>query len=35
MELVDKWTGYDKSIDEQSDECVDYVYALIPSKSME
>lgn len=30
MELVDKWTGYDESIDEQSDECIDYVYSLIP-----
>lgn len=29
MELVDKWTGYDESIDEQSDECVDFVYSLI------
>ena len=35
FELVEKWVGYDKSIDEQSDECIDYVYSLIPSKSME
>lgn len=35
IELVEKWVGYDKSIDEQSDECIDYVYSLIPSKSME
>lgn len=28
MELVDKWTGYDESIDEQSDECIDFVYSL-------
>lgn len=33
--LIDKWTGYDKPIDDQSDECIDYVYSLIPSKSME
>ena len=32
--LIDKWTWYDESIDEQSDECIDYVYSLIPSKSM-
>nr|DAT16589.1 MAG TPA: hypothetical protein [Caudoviricetes sp.] len=24
-----------KPIDDQSDECIDYVYSLIPSKSME
>lgn len=30
MELIDKWTGYDKPIDEQSGECIDYVYSLIP-----
>lgn len=35
IELVEKWVGYDKSIDEQSDECIDYVYSLIPSISME
>ena len=29
MELVDKWTGYDESIDEQSDECIDFVHSLI------
>lgn len=29
MELVDKWTGYDESIDEQSDECIDFIYSLI------
>ena len=27
--LIDKWTWYDESIDEQSDECIDYVYSLI------
>lgn len=27
--LIDKWTGYDKPIDDQSDECIDYVYSLI------
>lgn len=30
MELIDKWTGYDNPIDDQSDECIDYVYSLIP-----
>ena len=35
IELAEKWVGYDKSIDEQSDECIDYVYSLISSKSME
>ncbi len=29
MELIDKWTGYDESIDEQSDECIDFVHSLI------
>ena len=29
IELVEKWVGYDKSIDEQSDECIDYVYGLM------
>ncbi|PZM87465.1 MAG: hypothetical protein DLD55_01175 [candidate division SR1 bacterium] len=29
IELVDKWTGYDRSIEEQSDECIDYVYSLM------
>lgn len=29
IELVDKWTGYDKSIEDQSDECIDYLYSLI------
>ena len=27
--LVDKWTGYDRSIEDQSDECIDFVYSLI------
>lgn len=27
--LVDKWTSYDKPINEQSDECVDFIYSLI------
>ena len=35
MELIDKRTSYDKPIEAQSDECIDYVYSLIPSKSME
>lgn len=35
LELTDKWTHYDKPIEEQSDECVDYIYSLIPSISME
>lgn len=35
MELIDKWTGYDESIDEQSDECIDFIYSLIPSISRE
>lgn len=35
MELIDKWAGYDKNIEDQSDECIDYIYSLIPSKSME
>ena len=35
MELIDKWTWYDESIDEQSDECIDFIYSLIPSKSRE
>lgn len=26
--LIDKWTWYDENIDEQSDECIDYVYSL-------
>lgn len=30
LALVDKWTGYDKSIDEQSEGCIDFVYSLIP-----
>lgn len=29
LALVDKWTWYDKSIEDQSDECIDYVYNLI------
>ena len=29
MALIDKRTGYDKSIEDQSDECIDYVYSLI------
>ena len=29
MELIDKWTGYDNPIDDQSQECIDYVYSLI------
>lgn len=29
------WGEYPKPIEEQSDECIDYVYSLIPSKSME
>lgn len=29
IELIDKWTGYDKPIDDQSDECIDYIYSLI------
>lgn len=29
MNLIEKWTWYDKSIDDQSDECIDYVYSLI------
>lgn len=29
MELIDKWTGYDNPIDDQTDECIDYVYSLI------
>ena len=35
MELIDKRTSYDKPIEAQSDECIDYVYSLIPSISME
>lgn len=35
IELIDKWAGYDTPIEAQSDECVDFVYSLIPSKSME
>lgn len=27
--LIDKWTGYDKSIDDQSDDCIDFIYSLI------
>ena len=30
MELIDKWTWYDRPIDDQTDECIDYVYSLIP-----
>ena len=33
--LIDKRTWYDESIDEQSDGCIDFVYSLIPSISME
>lgn len=29
MELIDKWTGYDNPIDDQTDECIDFVYSLI------
>lgn len=29
IELVDKWTWYDRPIEEQSDECVNFVYSLI------
>ena len=29
MELIDKWTGYDNPIDDQAEECIDYVYSLI------
>ena len=29
------WEDFREPIDEQSDECIDYVYGLIPSKSME
>ena len=28
MELIDKWTWYDRPIEEQSDECVNFVYSL-------
>ena len=30
MELIEKWTWYDRPIDDQTDECIDYVYSLIP-----
>mgnify|MGYP001690357114 CR=1 FL=1 len=33
MVLIDKRTSYDKPIEAQSDECIDYVYSLIPSIS--
>ena len=37
--LLDKiiytWELFRKPIEDQSDECIDYVYSLIPSKSME
>lgn len=29
ISLIAKWTWYDKSIDDQSDECIDYVHSLI------
>ena len=29
MELIDKWTGYDNPIDDQAEECIDYIYSLI------
>ena len=29
ISLIAKWTWYEKPIDEQSDECIDYVYSLI------
>ena len=29
------WEDFREPIEEQSDECIDYVYSLIPSKSME
>ena len=29
IHLIERWTGYDKPIEEQSDECIDYVYSLI------
>ena len=29
MELIEKWTWYDRPIDDQTDECIDYVYSLI------
>lgn len=29
MNLIEKWTWYDKPIEEQSDECVNFVYSLI------
>lgn len=29
MELIEKWTWYDRPIEEQSDECVNFVYSLI------
>ena len=29
ISLIAKWTWYDKSIEEQSDECVNFVYSLI------
>ena len=29
MELIDKWTAMINPIDDQSDECIDYVYSLI------
>ena len=30
MELIEKWTWYDRPIDDQAEECIDYVYSLIP-----
>lgn len=29
QELINNWNYYDKPIEEQSDECIDYVYSLI------
>lgn len=33
--ITEIWEDFREPIDTQSDECVDYVYSLIPSKSME
>ena len=33
--LITLWYRADLPIEEQSDECIDFVYSLIPSKSME
>lgn len=30
LSLIEIWTWYDKLIDDQTDECIDYVYSLIP-----